>query len=126
MAAHLHVEGSTYIFTTQLAAANLSIGLCTDASLAVDATMASLTRVTGTGYADIVVSTLTAGTVANGSKVTTDQVTFTGGTGGWTGAKTVFIVTSTNKLLCSVPLSTTRTLALNDTLKLVIEIDLTG
>lgn len=123
MSAEIHQEGLQYILGL-ITAGNLSIGLCTDTSLAEDATMASLTEVSGTGYARITVSTLTAATTGtNDRKVTTNTVTFTGGVGGWTGAKTVFVVTSTNKLLASAQLSATRTLGSGDTLTVAIEID---
>jgi hypothetical protein len=123
--AELHKEGLAYLLGL-VTAGNLSIGLCTDASLAEDATIASLTEVSGTGYGRIAVTSLTiADTGTNDKKATTNSVVFTAG-GTWTGAKTAFIVTSTNKLLASVALSTTRTLNSGDTLTVAIEIDLVG
>lgn len=125
MGAEIHTEGLAYLLGL-ITAGNLSIGLATDASLAEDATMTSLTEVSGIGYERQTVSSLTpAGTGTNDRKVTTNTVTFTAG-GNWTGAKTVFVVTSTNKLLASAPLSTTRTLISGDTLQIAIEIDLIG
>lgn len=123
--AELHTEGLAY-FLGLVTAGNLSIGLCTDTSLAEDATIASLTEVSGTGYDRIAVTTLTlAATGTADWKGTTNTVTFTAG-GTWTGAKTVFVVTSTNKLLGSVALSTTRTLNSGDTLTVAVQITLAG
>lgn len=127
MAAEIHQEGLEYLLGLGLAvASNLSIGLCTDASLVENATMASLTEVSGSGYARQTVSILTPATTGeNDRKLTTDIVTFTA-TGTWTGAKSYFIVTSTNKLLASGPLSTTRTLVSGNSLQIAIQIDLAG
>ena len=125
MAAEIHEEGLEYILGL-ITAGNRDIGLCTDASLAEDAVLGDLTEVSGTGYARQTVSTLTsASSGTNDWKVTTDEVTFTAA-GTWTGAKTVFVVTSTNKLLASAQLSTTRTLNNGDTLLISVAIELTG
>jgi hypothetical protein len=138
MAAELHTEGLQYLlevgFTEeQSAPANFYIGLCTDASLAEDASLGDQTEVTGTGYArqtvasdNVDITSATTGTADR--KVTTKEVTFTA-SDTWDGANTVFMATSNDdsgKLLASAPLSTTRTLGNGDTLTVSIEIDLTG
>ena len=138
MAAELHTEGLQYILEAafsevQVPPANFYMGLATDASLAEGATLASLTEVSGTGYARQTVPSSAAGftsaTTGTGDrKLTTSIETFTAG-GNWTGANTVFLATTidgTGKLIASAPLSTTRTLANGDTLQVAIEIDLAG
>jgi hypothetical protein len=140
MAAEIHQEGLTYMlnvsFRATAQAANTYIGLCTDASLAENATLASLTEVAGTGYARIAVATddtdfptsQTTGT--NDWQVVTKQVTFTGGAGGWTGAVTAFLCTAASgtsgSLIASAQLWSTRTLASGDTLKITFTITLAG
>jgi hypothetical protein len=125
MAAELHQEGLEYLLSL-VTAGNLSIGLATDSSLDEDANIASITEVEGDGYERQTVTSLTpAATGTNDRKATTNTVTFTA-SGTWTTARTVFIVTSTNKLLASVPLSVVRTLISGDILTVAVEIDLAG
>lgn len=139
MAAELHQEGLTYMLETSFHglanAAHIYMGLCTDAALAENATLASLTEVAGTGYAraelnldDIDFPTSqTTGTAD--WQLLTKQVTFTGGAGGWTGAVTAFLATTVDgagKLIASAPLSSTRTLASGDTLKVTFTLTLAG
>ena len=138
MAAELHTEGLQYLlevgFTEeQSAPANFYVGLCTDASLAEDASLGDQTEVTGTGYArqtvasdNTDITSATAGTADR--KVTTAEVTFTAG-GTWDGAVTAFLATTvadTGKLIASQQLSETRTLNDGGTLTLAFEITLAG
>jgi hypothetical protein len=138
MATELHQEGLKFLLEaafseTQAVPANFYIGLCTDTSLAEDASLASKTEVGGTGYARQTVASdgtdftsATAGTTD--WKMTTKSVTFTAG-GTWTGAKTVFLastVADTGKLIASAPLSTTRQLNNGDMLTVALEITLAG
>ena len=138
MAAELHTEGLQYLLEVafseeQSVPANFYIGLATDATASEDDSLSDLTEVTGTGYArQTVASNSTDITSASAGtadrKITIKEVTFTA-TGTWDGAKTVFfatIVNDTGKLIASSPLSTTLTLNNNDTLKLALEITLTG
>jgi len=138
MAMELHTEGLQFALEVlfseeQSVPANYYIGLATDASLAEDATLASLTEVSGSGYARQAVASnntdfTSAATGTNDRKTTTKVVTFTA-TGAWTGANTAFLATTvdgTGKLIGSVPLSATRTLASGDTLQLALEVDLAG
>lgn len=138
MATELHQEGLQFLLEVafseqQSVPANFYIGLCTDASLAEDATLASKTEVSGTGYArqavasdNVDFTSATAGT--NDRKITTKSVTFTA-SGTWTGALTVFLATTvadTGKLIASAPLSTTRQLNNGDMLTVALEITLAG
>jgi len=138
MAAELHTEGLQFLLEVafseeQSVPANFYIGLATDASLAEDAALTDLTEVSGTGYArQSVASNNTDFTSAthgtNDRKTTTKSVTFTAG-GTWTGANTAFLATTsdnTGKLICSAPLSQTRTLVNTDTLSFDFQIALTG
>ncbi len=138
MAAELHTEGLQYLLEVafseeQSVPANFYIGLATDATASEDDSLSDLTEVTGTGYArQTVASNSTDITSASAGtadrKITIKEVTFTA-TGTWDGAKTVFLATTVNdtgKLIASSPLSTTLTLNNNDTLKLALEITLTG
>ena len=139
MAAEFHAAGLQYLLEValteeQTAPANFYIGLATDASLAEDATLATLTEVSGTGYARQAVASnntdlTSASAGTNDRKVTTKTVTFTAG-GVWTGANTVFLATTVDgsgKLIASAPLSTTRTLAVSgDTLTIAMELNLVG
>lgn len=138
MAAELHTEGLQFLLEVgfseeQTVPANFYIGLATDETLAEDATLASITEVSGTGYARIAVASndtdftsAVAGT--NDRKVTTKSVVFTAG-GAWTGAKTVFLATSADgsgKLIASAPLSTERILSSGSTLTVAMSITLAG
>ena len=138
MAAELHAEGLQYLLEVAMSEqqsipANFYIGLATDVSLAEDATLASLTEVSGTGYARQAVASdnidlTSAATGTNDRKITTKTVTFTAG-GVWTGAKTAFLATTidgTGKLLASAPLSLTRTLGDGDSLNVSMVITLAG
>jgi hypothetical protein len=138
MAAEVHTEGLQFILAvafpkSQSVPANFYAGLCTDTSLAEDATLASLTEVSGTGYGRQTVASSGSGfaeaaTGTNDRKVTTATVTFTAG-GTWTGAKTAFLATSSDgsgKLLASGPLSATRTLQNGDTLQVTFVIEADG
>ncbi len=135
MSAEVHQEGIQFLlelaFTAeQSAPTNYYIGLATDASLAEDATLATLTEVSGTGYARIAVARGTddftsAATGTNDRKVTTKSVTFTAG-GTWTGANTWFLATTidgTGKLVASGQFSATRTLNSGDTLSFSVVIN---
>lgn len=139
MAAELHQEGLQFLLEVALTQeqstpANFYIGLATDASLAENATLASLTEVTGTGYARVAVASdnvdiTSATTGTNDWKVTTKDVTFTATDDDWDGANTVFLATTvdgTGKLLASAPLSATRTLGNGDTLTVALELVSTG
>jgi hypothetical protein len=136
--AELHTEGLQFILEVafseeQSVPANFYIGLATDTSLAEDAALTDLTEVSGTGYARQTVASnntdfTSASTGTNDRKMTTKTVTFTAG-GTWTGAKTVFLATSSDssgKLIASAALSETRTLSDGDTLQVAIEIDGVG
>lgn len=140
MAAEIHQEGLQFLLEVafseeQAVPANYYIGLATDASLAENATLASLTEVSGTGYARQAVASSAVGFPTSESQGTNDwqivsqQVTFTGGAGGWTGANMAFLATSTDgsgKLIASAPLSSTRTLAEGDTLKVTFRLQTAG
>jgi hypothetical protein len=137
----LHTEGLQWMLEicfseeqSPLGAAAFYIGLCTNTSLAENATLTSVTEVEGTGYERQPVASSNAGwtsatTGTNDRKQTSATVTFTAG-GTWTGATGVFLCTvstgTAGKLIASVNLSTTRTLIINDTLTVAVEIDLTG
>jgi hypothetical protein len=138
MASQLHTEGLQFLLETaftkqQTIPATYYIGLATGV-LADVATLATLTEVSGTGYARQAVTAgatdfTSAATGTNDRKVTTKTVTFTAG-GTWTGAVTVFLCTvisgTTGKLIASAPLSLTRTLGNGDTLAVALELDLVG
>lgn len=138
MAAEIHTEGLRFILEavfpqTQALPANYYVGLATDAALAEDATLASLTEVSGTGYTRQAVaasgvgfSSASAGT--NDWKVTGAQVTFSAG-GIWTQALTWFLASTidgTGKLIASGPLSQARTLGTGDSLNVTPTIQLNG
>ncbi len=129
----LHDEGEQAIlsayFDTDLAGfgaapANLYIGLRQTAVGAEADTLATLTEVTGTGYARQAVSTATGFTlsqVTGDYRATSNNVTFTnsGGTN-WAAAVALFLGTvlagTAGKLIASAALQTTRTLAPGDSL----------
>lgn len=138
--AELHTEGLQFLLEVsfseeQSVPANFYMGLATDVSpLDEDSSLASITEVSGSGYArqavasnDTDMQSAAAGT--NDRKMSTKTVTFTA-TGNWTGAETVFLCTvasgTAGKLLASGALSETRTLTNNDTLDVAIEINLNG
>lgn len=138
MAAELHTEGLQFILEavfpkTQTLPTNYYLGLATDASLAEDATLASLTEVSGTGYSRQAIpasavgfSSAAVGT--NDWKVTGAQKTFSAG-GIWTTANTWFLASSidgTGKLIASGPLSQARTLGNGDTLNVTAALQLNG
>ena len=138
MSAELHKDGIQWLlevaFTEeQSVPANFYIGLATDASLAETASLGDQTEVSGTGYARQTVASnntdiTSASTGTNDYKVTTKTVTFTAG-GTWTGAKTVFLATTSNDtgvLIASEQLSETRTLLNTHTLTVSIAIVIIG
>ena len=138
MAAEVHTTGLQWMlevcFTEeQSVPANFYIGLATDASLAEDAALGDQTEVSGTGYARCAVASnntdmTSAATGTNDYKATTSTETFTAG-GDWTGANTAFLCTSSDDsgvLICSAPLSATRTLVNTDTLQVAFAITLAG
>ncbi len=138
MATELHQEGIRFLLECALSEqqsppANFYIGLATDATLAEDATLSTLTEVTGTGYArQAVASDGTDMTSASAGtydwKMTTKTVQFTAG-GTWSGANTVFLATTsdgTGKLIASAPLSATRTLTNGDTLDVALAVQING
>jgi len=140
MAAEIHQEGLQFLLellsARQSLPANFYLGLATDASLAENATLASLTEVSGTGYARIAIEPTAVGfptseaTGTNDWRTIAKQVTFTGGAGGWTGANTAFLCTvssgTAGKLLASFPLAATRTLQQGDTEKVTMTLELDG
>jgi len=140
MSAELHQEGLQHLLELlshrQETPADYYIGLAVDASLAENASLASITEVSGTGYARLLVEDTTVGFPTSESTGTNDwrtilkTVTFTGGAGGWTGANTAFLCTvssgTAGKLIASFPLSSTRTLAENDTLDITMTLELDG
>ena len=138
MAAELHTEGLQFLLEVdfseeQSVPENFYIGLATDESLAEDATLVDITEVSGTDYARIAVASnstdmTSAAAGTNDRKVTTKSVVFTAG-GTWTGAKTVFLATSSDgagKLIASAPLSTERILNSGSTLTVAMSITLAG
>lgn len=138
MALELHTDGLQFIlevaFTEeQSVPANFYVGLATDALLAESANLGDQTEVSGTGYARQTVASnnvdiVSAATGTGDYKVTTKTVTFTA-SGTWTGAKTVFLATTSNDtgvLIASAPLSETRTLLNTHTLTVSIAVIITG
>jgi hypothetical protein len=138
MAAEVHQEGLQYLLEVafseeQSVPASFYVGLCTDASLAEDASLGDQTEVTGTGYARQTVTSnstdcVSASTGTNDWKITMAEVTFTA-EGTWDGANTYFVATTNDdsgKLLASGPLSETRTLEDTNTLSFQAEITLAG
>lgn len=139
MAAELHQEGLKFLLEaalleTQAVPANFYIGLATDASLAENATLASLTEVSGTGYSRQAIASSAVGFPTSQTagtydwQVVTAQVTFTAG-GDWSGANTAFLCSSSDgsgKLIASAPLAGTRTLHNTDTEKVTLTIQLNG
>ncbi len=136
MAAELHQEGLQHFLElmkgSQSPQANYYLGLATDASLAENATLTSLTEVSGTGYArqTAAMSGATSETTGtNDWRLVLPQVTFTAG-GTWTGANTWFIATvvsgTSGKLIASGPLAATRTLLNGDTEKVTATLQLNG
>jgi len=128
MAAEVHQEGLQWqqevcFSEEQSVPANFYVGLCTDASLAEDASLGDQTEVSGTDYARQTIASnstdwTSASTGTNDRKVTSAVVTFTAG-GTWTGAKTAFLATTvadTGVLICSQQLSGTITLTNTATL----------
>jgi hypothetical protein len=138
MAAEVHTEGLQFLLEVafseeQSVPASFYIALATDVSLAEGAALTDITEVSGSGYARQAVTSnntdfTSAATGTNDRKTTTSTETFTA-TGAWTGAKTVYLATTsddTGKLIMSAPLSQTRTLANTDTLQVALELTLTG
>ena len=125
-----HDEGEQALlsayFDTDLAGfgappANLYIGL-RSGTLAEADTLATITEVTGTGYARSAVETTTGFTlsqVTGDYRATSTSEVFTA-SGSWTAATALFVTTASTgtagKLIASVALSTTRTLVSGDTL----------
>jgi len=120
MAAQLHTEGRQYIqevlFTGQIAkASNLYVGLCTDLTIAENASLAGLTELTDTDYerytlASTIVGWTSAGTGTNDRKITSNGISFSAVTSGvtWTKAESWFLastVADTGKLIMSGPLN---------------------
>jgi hypothetical protein len=140
MAAEIHQEGLKFLLECaisekQTPPVNFYVGLSQDVSLAENATLASITEVTGTGYArqpiastDAAWTSATAGT--NDWKLTAAAaVTFTATASDWTDAKTWFLATSidgSGKLIASGPLSETRSLVNGDSLNETLTLELDG
>jgi len=124
-----HDEGEEFaikvLFNETLSVpANYYIGLDNRGSLAEDDTLPPTGEPTGTGYARQAVASddtdFTASQVAGNWQTKTKEVTFTAGAGGWTQVSNMFICTTsddTGKLLCSVPMSASYTLADGESLK---------
>lgn len=112
--ADLHQEGLQFLLEAamseeQSVPANFYMGLCTDASLAEDASLGDQTELSGNGYARQAVASSNVGftsatTGTNDWKVTTLTVTFTASGGAWSGAVTAFLATTSDdsgKLIAS-------------------------
>lgn len=114
--------------------ANYYIGLCEDASVAEDDNLASLTELSGNGYARQAVASdntdfTSAATGTNDRKVTTKVVTFTASGGAWNGAVHAFLATTiddSGKLVAVAALSVERTLQDEDSLQVSIVPTLAG
>ena len=114
--------------------ANYYIGLCEDASVAENDNLASLTELSGNGYARQTVASdntdfTSAATGTNDRKQTTKVVTFTASGGAWNGAVHAFLATTiddSGKLVAVAALSATRTLQDGDSLQVSIVLTLAG
>lgn len=139
MSDELCTEGLQFILEAafseeQAVPANFYVGLCTDASVAEDASLADLTELSGNGYSRQTVASdntdfTSAAAGTNDRKVTTKTVTFTASGGAWSGAVHAFIGTTTDdsgKLVAVAALSTTRTLQDGDSLQVSMVIQLNG
>jgi hypothetical protein len=139
MSDELCTEGLQFILEAamteeQSVPANFYIGLCTDVSVAEDASLADLTELSGNNYSrqtvasdNVDLTSATAGT--NDRKVTTKTVTFTASGGAWSGAVHAFIGTTVDdsgKLVAVAALSATRTLQDGDSLQVSMVIQLNG
>jgi len=86
-------EGITNVLETYFATpGDFFVGLCSDTSIAKDATYAGLTEVSGSGYAMIALSTIIASTYSvDDVQVNGNEVTFNA-TGTWTVANAWFVI----------------------------------
>ena len=140
MAAQYHTEGRQFdqevIFTgQQTVPENFYVGLCTETSLAENATLASLTELTDTDYARYALPSSTsgwtsAGTGTNDRKVTSAGIAFSVITSGvtWTKANMWFLATTiddTGKLLASGPLNSGSGWTLTEPQSLTLNIEIT-
>jgi len=123
MAAQLHTEGRQYMQETaftgqQTKPTNFYVGLCTDVTIAENASLTDLTELvdpTDTDYeryalASSVVGWDSAGTGTNDRKITSNGVSFSCNTSGvtWATAESWFLATTTDdsgKLIMSGPLN---------------------
>ena len=120
MAAQLHTEGRQFLlevaFTAeQSAPAIYYVGLCTDTTIAENASLSGLTELTDTGYARSALlrgalAFASAGTGTNDRKITTSGISFLATTSGvtWTKAESWFLastIADTGKLIASGPLN---------------------
>ena len=129
----LHDEGEKFLLSASFATgesgygpppANLYLGL-RSGSIAETDTLATITEVTGTGYARIAAATNGGFALSQGPQVSGDwqaktgNLVFTAG-GTWAAATAAFLASvssgTSGKLLSSVALSTTRSLVNGDTL----------
>jgi len=120
MAAQLHTEGREFLFKVAFTAeesvpSNYYVGLCTDLSIAENASLSALTELTDTDYTRAliprsIVGFSVAGTGTNDIKVTSDDAAFVVYTSGvtWTKAESWFMANTSDdsgKLIASGPLN---------------------
>lgn len=139
MAAELHQQGLQDIlevfFRGTTPYSTLYVGLAEDESLAENATLSSITEVSGSGYQRQPLSRGSTDWPTSESTGTYDwrvksaQVTFTA-TGTWSTARTAFLCTvasgTSGRLIASAPLSQPRTLGNGDQLKVDFTVTLEG
>jgi hypothetical protein len=136
----IHQEGLQFLLECaiseeQTPPANFYVGLATDASLAENAGLASLTEVTGTGYGRQTIASSaaawnsqTAGT-NDWEQAAAAAVVFTATGNDWDDAKMWFLATTINntgKLIASGALSEIRSLLSGDTLSVTVTLGLAG
>lgn len=140
MSDELCKEGLKFILETAFPAsqsvpANFYIGLCTDVSVAEDASLADLTELSGFNYARIVVpsGSVTGFTSEQAGtadwKITTITVEFEASGGAWSGAIHCFLANTSDdsgSLIAVSALSATRTLQDGDKLQVSMVIQLNG
>jgi len=143
MAAQVHTEGRQWLFEVafseeQSVPANFYVGLCTDTTIAENATLSSLGEITSTDYTrDTIASTAagwtSAATGTNDRKITGQVVSYAVVTSGvtWTTVESWFLATTiddTGKLIASGPLNSGSgwTLTFGQTLTFDIEITFPG
>jgi hypothetical protein len=124
----IRTEGIQYLLELanglQSLPASYYIGMCeeTEAEIAANATLASLTELSGNGYVRQIVAADDEGMISaswgtNGRGLTTEEVTFTAAGGAWNLAKTKFLATSSDdsgKLLATEPINSGSGIALAD------------